>query len=257
MSVTKAEVVSALSLSLPIEIVTKLLDEYQEIKQQFALGKFLPSELNGGRFAECVLRLIQHLNNPPYTPFGTPINSDAIIKSVEGNKTLDDSIRILIPRQTRILLDIRNKRDVAHVGGDISPNSSDSRCVCTIADWILAEIVRLYHKCDVKTAQKIVDSINEVSLPIVADIDGFIRVQDTSLNYRNKSLVILYSQHPAKIKDSLLIKWTRYSNPSTFKKEVLGKLDADALIHYHEGYCNILNKGILHVEKHISLNISI
>ncbi len=69
--------------------------------------------------------------------------------------------------------------------------------------------------------------------------------------------MILYHKHPVKIKDSQLIKWTRYSNPSKFKKEVLGKLDADALIHYHEGSCNILAKGSLYVEKHIPLSISV
>jgi hypothetical protein len=120
MSVAKSQVVAALSPPLPSEIVVRLLDEYQDIKKNFIFRKFRPSELNGGRFAECILRLIQHFDNPPYTPFGTSLgNADSVIRHVEQNTSLHESIRFFIPRIARILLDIRNRRDVAH--GSMSP----------------------------------------------------------------------------------------------------------------------------------------
>ena len=171
MGIAMSQVIATLSPPLPNEIVTHLLNEYQEIKQQLALHKFRPSELNGGRFAECVLRLVQHLDNPPYTPFGKFLaNSDTIIKRVETNTSLHESIRIHIPRVARILLDVRNRRDVAHVGGDVNPNLSDSLLIAQNADWILTEIIRLYYNCSMENAQKITDSINEVNLPIIADL---------------------------------------------------------------------------------------
>lgn len=253
MGIAKSQVLTALSPPLPTEIVARLLDEYQGIKQQLALHKFRPSELNGGRFAECVLRLVQHLDNPPYTPFGKSLNSEGIIKSVEKNTSLHESIRIHIPRTARILLDVRNRRDVGHVGGDVNPNFPDSLLIAHIADWILTEIIRLYYNCSIDNAQKIADSINEVNLPIVADIDGFVRVQNTNLDFRSKTLVILYHKNPVKVRDSALIKWTRYSNPSTFKRQILSKLDTDALIHYENELCTLLPKGIIYVEKHIPL----
>lgn len=253
MGIAKSQVIAALSPPLPAEIVARLLDEYQGIKQQLALRKFRPSELNGGRFAECVLRLVQHLDNPPYTPFGTSLNSADMIKSVEKNTSLHESIRIHIPRTARILLDVRNRRDIAHVGGDVNPNFPDSLLIAHIADWILTEIIRLYYNCSIDNAQKIADSINEVNLPIIADIDGFVRVQNTNLDFRSKTLVILYYKNPVKVRDSALIKWTKYSNPSTFKREILSKLDADALIHYENELCTLLPKGIIYVEKHIPM----
>ncbi len=202
MGIAKSQVIAALSPPLPTEIVARLLDEYQGIKQQLALRKFRPSELNGGRFAECVLRLVQHLDNPPYTPFGTSLNSADMIKSVEKNTSLHESIRIHIPRTARILLDVRNRRDVAHVGGDVNPNFPDSLLIAHIADWILTEIIRLYYNCSIDNAQKIADSINEGNLPIVADIDGFVRVQNTNLDFPSKTLVILYHKNPVKVRDS-------------------------------------------------------
>ncbi|PSB07922.1 hypothetical protein C7B69_23100 [filamentous cyanobacterium Phorm 46] len=151
MSIAKNQVIAALSPPLPNEIVTHLLDEYQDIKQHFALRKFRPSELNGARFAECVLRLIQYLNDPPYTPFGTSLgNSDSIIRRVESNTLLHESMRLFIPRIVRIMLDVRNRRDVAHVGGDVSPNYSDSLFISQNADWILTEIIRIYYSCSIE-----------------------------------------------------------------------------------------------------------
>lgn len=241
---------------MPSDIVTHLLEEYLDIKKNLVFRKFRPSELNGGRFAECVLRLIQHLDKPPYTPFRTSLgHSDGIIRSVEQNTTLHESIRFFIPRLARILLDVRNRRDVAHVGGDVSPNYPDALLISHNADWIMTEILRLYYNCSIDTAKKIADSINEINVPIIADVDGFIRVQNTNLDFRSRTLAVLYSKNPTKVKDAALIKWTRYSNPSTFKKDILCKLDADAFIHYEDAFCSLLPKGLLYVEKNIPMEL--
>lgn len=256
MSIAKNQVIAALSPPLPNEIVIHLLDEYQDIKQHFALRKFRPSELNGARFAECVLRLIQSLDNPPYyTQFGTPLNSDNIIRRVEQNTSLHESMRFFIPRLVRIMLDVRNRRDVAHVGGDVSPNYSDSLFISQNADWILTEIIRIYYNCSMDSATKIVATINQVRVPIIADINGFVRVQNTKLDTRGKTLAILYYKNPEKVRDTKLIEWTKYSNSSLFKKNILSKLDSEALIHYDNGFCTLLQKGILYTEKNIPMEL--
>ena len=56
-----------------------------------------------------------------------------------------DAIRLHIPRTLRLVYDIRNKRDVAHLGPDIDPNLQDSTLVVSALDWVLAEFIRLYH----------------------------------------------------------------------------------------------------------------
>lgn len=258
MGVAKNQIIAALSPPLPKEIVEHLLNEYVDIKQHLALRKFRPSELNGGRFAECVLRLIQYLNTQQYTPFGAHLaDADGIIRRVENDINLHVSVRFFIPRLARVLLDVRNRRDVAHVGGDVSPNYPDSVFISHSADWILTEILRIYYSCSIDNARKIAESLNETQIPIVADVDGFIRVQSTSLDFKSKTLVILYYKNPAKVRDNDLIKWTKYSNASKFKKEILGGLDKETLIHYESELCSLLPKGIAYVEKNIPLNVFI
>lgn len=255
MSVTKATLAAALSTKVPNDIMTKTLDEYEHIKQQFFLRKFQPSELNGARFGECILRMLEHADIGMYTPFGKSANSEQIIKRVEGNTNLSETLRFFVPRLTRVILDVRNRRDVAHVGTGVNPNYSDALFVVQASDWILTELVRLFHASSIDEAQRIVDSINEVRIPIVAEVDGFVRVQNTNLDARQKTLVILYYKQPMKIKDSQIATWVQYGNLSRFKKTILRSLDAQALVHYDSGQCSLLPKGVSYVEKNIALDL--
>ena len=256
MGIAANQVIAALSGPLPNAIVTQLVTEYQDIKQHFAFKKFRPSELNGGRFAECTLRLIQHIDNPPHTPLGTTLpQTDGIIRHAEGNTALPDALRFFIPRLSRILLDVRNRRDVAHPGGEVSPNFSDSVFTAHCADWILTELIRLFYQCSIDSAKKIVESLNETQIPLIADVDGFIRVQNTSLDVKEKCLAILYYKNPAKLRDADLLKWTRYANSTRFRSKILAELDAAALIHCQDGFCCLLPKGIAYTEKHVPLEI--
>ena len=58
-----------------------------------------------------------------------------------------------------VVYDVRNNRDVAHLGADIDPNLMDATLVISILDWVLAELVRMYHKVSADEAQKIIDGL--------------------------------------------------------------------------------------------------
>ncbi len=257
MSVAKANLIAALSPPLPLDIVDNLLKEYLEIKQSLILAKYSPSELNGGRFAECILRLIQHISNPPFTPFGSHLpNTDQIIRQAEGNIALHESVRFYIPRFARILLDIRNRRNVAHVGGDVDPNYSDSLIVSQVADWILVELIRLYYNCPIDEAQKIVTSINQVHVPVVFSTNGFLKVQNSTLTAREKALVLLYYRKPDYVLNTDLQKWIKYSNVTNFRK-ILNELDSEALVHLETKSCVLTPKGVVYVEKNLQLELTV
>ncbi len=252
MSIQRSQIEIALSTKLPQEIISALLDEYQHIKQQFFLRKFQPAELNAARFSECVLRLIEFLDTGTYTSFGKQLNTQNIINRVSNNTGLPEGIRFFIPQLTKVLLDIRNKRNVAHVGGEVNSNYSDSLLVSHSTDWILVELIRNYHANSIDEARKIVESINETKIPVIVEAGSFVRVQNTKLKSDQKTLLILYYKQPDKVSDADLIKWIKYSNVSRYRTEVLKLLDNEALIHYENGFCTLLPKGIIYVEKNIS-----
>lgn len=186
MSIQRSQLEAALSSQLPKDILTTLLDEYQHIKQQLFLGKFQPAELNTARFSECILRLIEFLDIGSYTAFGKQLDTQKIINRVTNNIGLSEGIRFFIPQLTKVLLDIRNKRNVAHVGGEVNPNYSDSLFVSHSADWILIELIRNYHTNSIDEARKIIKSIAETKIPVIAEVGDFIRVQNTKLKTDQK-----------------------------------------------------------------------
>lgn len=256
MSVAVANFKKALCPPLPEEIVDHLLNEYRGIKQSLVLAKYSPAELDGGRFAECILRLIQHLHAPPYTPFGQHLeDANGIVRKVESNTTLPDSIRFYIPRLARVLLDVRNRRNVAHVGGDVDPNYADSLLVSQVSDWILTELVRTYFDCPISEARKVVESINQVHVPVIFEVNGFLKVQNSSLIARDKVLVLLYYRKPEGATDAELMKWTSYKSGTRFRDGILTELDNEALIHYRGGNCLLTPKGVNYVERNLSLEI--
>jgi hypothetical protein len=252
MSIQRSKLESALSIQFPKDVLAALLDEYQLIKQQFFLRKFQPTELNAARFSECIIRLIEFLDTGSYTALGKQLETQKIINRASNNTCLPEGIRFFIPQLTRVLLDIRNKRNVAHVGGEVDPNYSDSLFVSHSADWILVELIRNYHANSIDEARKIVASITETKIPVIVEIDDFIRVQNTTLKADQKTLLILYHRQPDKVSDADLMKWVRYTNTSRYRTKILKSLDDEALLHYENGLCVILPKGILYVEKNIS-----
>ena len=141
--------------AIPVGLRDPLLETYREIASNFAEHRWEPSELNGGKFCECVYWVCQGFVTGTYVAAPSkPANmrnaSRAIEELPNSGKSGAHSLRILIPRMLPALYDIRNNRGVGHVGGDVDPNLMDATAVYSMASWILAELVRVFH--NVKTS---------------------------------------------------------------------------------------------------------
>jgi hypothetical protein len=141
------------------KLVDELVEAYVETKKSFYLGNLRPTEVEGGRFCEAAFRILEQAVSGRHTPIGKQLNTEAIIKLVENAVSQPDSIRFHIPRSLRVVYDIRNKRDAAHLGDGIDPNLQDSTLVGSVLDWVLAEFVRLSHSVPPNEAQRIVEDL--------------------------------------------------------------------------------------------------
>jgi hypothetical protein len=119
-----------LKAKTPGDLVDALLDSYVEIKHNYYLGKHEPSELRGGKFVEACYRVLQHLTGVgPVVPLGTPLKDmPSLLRGFEKT-TAEDSYRFHIPRILQVMYDVRNKRGVAHLPGEINPNHMDASLV--------------------------------------------------------------------------------------------------------------------------------
>lgn len=239
-------------------LVDQLLRTHSELKNSHYLGKHKPSELEGGHFAEVVIRILQFATTGTYTPLGQQLNRfDA--REVERYAqlpaaTYSDSIRIHIPRAVFAIYGIRNRRGVGHVGGDVNPNLSDASFIVATCDWIMAEILRLYYTSTLEEAQKLVDTIATRKVPLVQDFDGFLKVLDLRLSVPRQVLVLLYQRGASGASRQELGQWVEAS-PSNLSK-ALNRLEHELkYIHRTGDQCFITRSGEVFVEEKIPLHL--
>ena len=148
------------------------------------------------------------------------------------------------------LYEIRNNRNVGHVGGDVDPNEMDSRYVAFTARWIIAEMVRVFYGVALTEAQGIVHACVQFDIPEIWAVAGVKRVMVTGLSARQQAIVLLYSSNGTATADDL-IRWIEYGNPSRFVNSVLRQLHEDRLLEYDAVTRNAIlsPRGVKEVQK--------
>src|SRR5437763_8920704 len=124
---------------LPEPLIDELLEAFVEAKRRHYLGDLRPHEVEGGRFSEATFRVLQHATAGAHTPVGKTLPKvPDLMRTLEGASGSSDSLRLHIPRTLRLIYDIRNKRDAAHLADGIDPNLQDSSLIVGNMDWVLA-----------------------------------------------------------------------------------------------------------------------
>jgi hypothetical protein len=125
------------------------------------------------------------------------------------------------------MYDIRNNRNVGHVGGDVVANKMDATYLRDAATWVLAELIRIFHQLPIGIAQKEVDALVERVHPLIWEHDGKKRVLDPMMKAKDKVLVLLHSSVSGEAVCNLQ-HWTKYK--SRFHEQVLQPLADDLLV---------------------------
>jgi hypothetical protein len=207
--------------AIPAGLRDPLLEEYQTIVQNWLEQRWLPSELHGGRFSEIVYTILDGHAKSKYaaTP-SKPSNFVDACKKLENNSHVPRSFQILIPRMLPALYEVRNNRNVGHVGGDVDPNHMDSMMVLSMANWIMAELVRVFHGLTIAQAQQVVDALAEVRIPVVwSDGGGIKRVLRPELKL-NEQVLILVSVSVPDVTSRELIGWIEEDDKGYFIRTI-------------------------------------
>lgn len=206
---------------LPAGLRTALLNEYNSILQNFTEERWTPAELSGGKFCEIVYTILDGFAKKSYAAVPSkPKNFVDACRKLELIAGIPRSFQILIPRLLPPLYEIRNNRNVGHVGGDVDPSFMDSSAVLSIASWVMAELVRVLHSVSIQEAQEVVDSLSERRVPLIWESGGVKRVLNPSLTLRDQILVLLASC-PGKVDVARLKEWVEAKNPAHFRKTLL------------------------------------
>jgi hypothetical protein len=224
---------------LPLGLRHPLLSTYREITSNFTQHRWEPAELNGGKFCEIVYTIVQGalVGTYPDKPQKPTNMREACISlermAADPNRVGDRSLRILIPRKLPVLYEIRNNRGVGRVGGDVNPNHMDATAVHSLASWILAELVRIYHSVSTSAAQEVVEALSERKTPLIWEFDGTRRVLDSKLSSQDQVLLLLH-RSVGWVEQEKLQDWVEYKAKSMFAVRVLLPLHKLRLIEYDQ-----------------------
>lgn len=231
------QIAVGLKAHFPPKLVDELLSAYQETKHNFFLGGLRLSAVEGGRFCEAALRMLEHATTGKFTALSRMIDSEKLVTALSNYQPaqFSDSIRLHIPRVIRVVYGIRNKRDAAHLADDIDPNLQDASLVVSNLDWILAEFIRLYHDVSANEATKIIEALVSRKVPVIEDFDGFLKVLNPSLLVRGYILVLLYERGKIGASFAELENWVRPKMRSNLRRTLTGMVDAAVLHENNHG----------------------
>jgi hypothetical protein len=246
----RAQLEAQLGAALDARLVHELLEAHAEARRNFYLGGYRLSAVEGGRFCEAAFRLLELVAFKAFTPLGKQLDTDKLIDRLRTlpGAGFQDSIRLHIPRALRLVYDIRNKRDAAHLADGIDPNIQDATLVIAVTDWVLAEFLRLYHSVSANVAAELVGEIVTRQAPLIQDFNGFLKVLKPGLKASDHFLVLLYQRGAGGATFEELNKWARPPMRANIKRTLEKMEDVDDLIHFDGEQYRITHLGEQTVE---------
>jgi hypothetical protein len=218
-----------------------------EAKRRFYRSDFRPSAVEGGRFAEATFRILQWATTGSYTAIGKTLPKvDQLLVMLE-NSSGNDSARLHIPRTLRLIYDVRNKRDAAHLADGIDPNMQDATLVIRNMEWVMAELLRMYHKVSPDDAQGIILDLVSKEIPIIQVLNGFPRVL-RDIKASDYCLVLLYWRGASGASFSELASWVRPAMRANLRRTLVRLYQKD-LAHSTDDYWYITRAGENAVEE--------
>lgn len=236
--------------ALPEQLRKELLDAFGQIVRNYSERRWEPTELNGGKLCEVAYSVVRGLADGKLPPRASkPRNMVDACKQLESASSVPRSVRIQIPRMIVALYEVRNNRNVGHVGGDVDPNHMDAVLVLQTSKWIVAELIRVLHNRSVDEAAELVDALVEREVPIVWKVGDKKRVLEAGMTMKDKTLVLLHAT-PGPADERDLVDWVEHSNPSVFRRDVLKRAHRARLVEYDQsaGTIEISPLGIEYVE---------
>lgn len=241
---------------LPKTLRDELVEEFGKITRNYRERRWEATELDGGRFSEIVYTILAgHLDGDNYPAKASkPQSFKRACEQLEHKTAYPKSARLTIPRVLVALYDIRNQRGVGHVGGDVNANHMDATFVLHTAQWVMAELVRLFHNTDIQTATKVVDALVDRTIPLLWEVGGVTRVLDPDVSLADGTLLLLHASIQG-LTDKWLAESLEQDRMANYKR-VLKRLHQKRLIEYHQatGLVVISPPGIHDVETRILQN---
>src|SRR5437899_3226379 len=145
--VVKEQAQKFLAAKFPARHVEALLQHFFRATNHFRKGEWEDCIGRAGKFVEAALKALSVAAGK--TPAsGRVFKADTVINELGQvpKGTVDDTIRIVIPRACRFVYEIACNRGGRHDPEEIDPNEMDATVALTNCSWVVAEMIRFAQK---------------------------------------------------------------------------------------------------------------
>ncbi|HEX7117906.1 MAG TPA: hypothetical protein VF212_03915 [Longimicrobiales bacterium] len=219
---------------MPETLRDELLECFNAVLRNYRQGHWEAAELNAGKLCEVVYTIIKGKidGSFPARP-KKPKNIVRACRDLEQTPeaSAERALRIQIPRVLLGIYEMRNNRNVGHVGGDVDPSRMDAELAVAASRWMVADLVRIFHDVTTDEATRIVDALIERDVPLIWEGNGVKRVLDPNLDTRDKVLILLYAS-PGPVSVAVLQDWVEYRHSWRFREQILAGLHSTKQIEY-------------------------
>lgn len=192
----KTLVTSEFSKFFDKQLACDLLDYYQQLKDAELQNKNDYVGQIAGKYFETVMKILLNVKKG-LLPDPKGINFEAAFNQImnEPKTTVEDEILcMIIPYALRSGYTLRNKKRISHARG-IDPSFMDSRYLSSSVDWILAELLRLYHTKNDKEIEQLINRLVARRIPLIQEIGDEKVLLNKKMPATLSLLLILYSNN--------------------------------------------------------------
>lgn len=168
----KELIIDILSNEIDKNIVADLINSYSDVKDAFIKGDYEGAQSKSGKFVENVFRTLYHIRRKKVLPEIKQHQIEEITKDLlnSDGKTYPESIRILIPSIAKSMIyEPRSKLGSVHQK-PIKPDFIDAKLTVGASDWIIAELLRLYHTRDAQKVNELIKNVVKDYIPVLQKV---------------------------------------------------------------------------------------
>lgn len=201
---------------LSADLVDELLRQHARAHQRFQAGEAEGALEAVGKYAEAAIRCADYLVTGCCVPLSDGLPPfDQMVRRIESTPSgsAPESMRVIAPRVLHAMYTVRSKRGGGHVSGEVTAERIDAMTCQQMADWFLAELVRVIANLPLDEGQALVDSLVQRQIPVLYHDEHVRVVTRTDLELDEEMLVLLYSE-PSGLSEAELMRSTRRSRGS-------------------------------------------
>lgn len=186
--------------------VAAILKHFIVAKKKYQEGDWEGSILNSGKFVEATTKALTKFCGKTL-PKTRNFHAGSFLRKLEQEPTtIDDTVRIVIPKCCLFIYEIASNRGARHDSDEIDPNEIDAGATEILISWVLGELIRFASKRDKhpKQARDLVDALTGKTYPFFEEIEDRFYINIDGLSAEKTAILILYGRYPRRTSEDFL-----------------------------------------------------